>query len=86
MSHPQDALGNDIVLGNKYGYSNSTSGRQTVVVGVATKVFAGKFKATLAVEDRKNFLYGEQYEPHVWADDKPSKTVTVLGCHLFPVN
>jgi hypothetical protein len=80
----KDALQNDIVFGQTYGYSVSQSSRINVVVGTAVKETKGG-KVSLEVISRRHYLYGEEYEPTVWPDDKPAKLVTVHPCHLFPV-
>lgn len=79
-----DALGQPIVLGSRYGYSVSQSSRINVVVGKVLKITpAGK--VSLEVESRRHFLYGEEYVPAVWGGGEPAKAVTVHPCHLFPV-
>lgn len=81
---PTDALAKPIVFGQRYGYSVSQSSRIEVVVGIAVKITPSG-KISLAPESRRHFLYGEEYIPHVFGDEKPAKTVTVHPCHLFPV-
>lgn len=79
MIEMKDALGNDIVLGNKYGYTSSAGSTITVVVGVAEKTTEAK--VTLHVESRRNYLYGEPCA--LWSS--PARTSSVHPCHLFPV-
>lgn len=79
-----DALKQPIQMGRTYGYSVSQSSRINVVVGIAVKETKGG-KVSLEVVSRRHFLYGEEYIPTVWGDEKPAKAVTVHPCHLFPV-
>lgn len=54
----KDALGNDIVIGNTYGYSSSSGGWSHTVVGTAIS-FTPKGKVTIKVIATNTFLYGE---------------------------
>lgn len=74
------ALGQPVEIGKTYGYSTSDSGFITVVVGEVIR-FTPK-KVTLEVKSRRYFLYGNEME-RTWAP--ASKTVSVHGAHLFPV-
>jgi len=76
-----DALGNEIVMGQLYGYSTSSSERARTVVGRAVK-FTPKNSLTLAVEKVGNFLYGQPYEK-TWGDD--ADTVSIRAHMVFPV-
>lgn len=75
-----DALAKPIVLGNKYGYSTSSNGIGSVVIGVATKI-TKTGKVTLDVESRRKFCYGKPTD--AWRE--PADTVSVQSYHLFPV-
>lgn len=77
--HPEDALGQPIKLGAKYGYSINSSGVTTVVTGILEKVT--EKKVTLRVETRKRFLYGEPAELHFTS----AGAVSLHPCHLFPI-
>ncbi len=79
----KDALNQEIVYGQTYGYSVSQSSRINVVVGKAVKETPGG-KVSLEVISRRHYVYGEEYVP-TWAVDKEAKLVTVHPCHLFPV-
>jgi len=81
-----NALGTEIVFGQKYGYSISQNSIVSVVVGRATKETGGG-KCTLSVESRSRFIYGRQVDPTFCADVLDSKNfvVHVQPCHLFPV-
>jgi hypothetical protein len=72
----KDALGNDIVLGNSYGYSTA----DTVCFGVAEKITATKI--TLHVLKWKHYMYGDQIE-RGWRGT--ARTVSVFSWHLFPI-
>jgi hypothetical protein len=81
-----DALGNEIVVGRKYGYSRNDGGYSHVTIGTASKI-------TEANSDRYNppkvrlidctvlrFYCGEPYQNDV----KPAD-VSILGVMVFPV-
>ncbi len=75
----QDALGKEIVIGIKYGYSQQSSGSVMVVTGIVEKV--NELKVTLKdVEERKG-LWGEIKNPFTFEKRKRS----VNACHLFPI-
>lgn len=75
-----NALGQPLMMGAKYGYSNKESGRTTTVIGRLKKI--GTSKVTLDVIKRKNFLYGKEYDC-TWAGMSP--TCSVQPHILFPV-
>ena len=79
MIEMKDALWNNIVLGNKYGYTSSSGSIVTIVVGLAEKMT--ETKVTIHVQSRRTFLYGEPCES--WSS--PARTSSVHPCHLFPV-
>ena len=75
----KDALGNDLVMGKKYGYASRSGSWVNTAVGVLENI--GVEKATLHIIERHTFLYGkESDEP--WTT---GRTVSVQGCMLFPV-
>lgn len=75
----KDALGNEVVLGQKYGYSTT----DTVFVGVAEHFTATR--VTLLTVNRRMFIYGT--EDLTWLEKyPPARTVSVASYHLFPVN
>lgn len=76
----KDALGNDIVIGQNYGYSSGASGWVDSVVGEA--VGETQERVTLRVIRRHTFLYGKPAEAS-WRGGKPA--VSVKPCILFPV-
>jgi hypothetical protein len=76
---PTDALGNPIVIGQKYGYSQQSNGSVMVVTGIVEKY--NDLKATLKdVEERKG-MWGSIENPFTFEKRKRA----VNACHLFPV-
>jgi hypothetical protein len=76
---PTDALGNPVVIGQKYGYSQQSNGSVMVVTGVVEKF--NDLKATLKdVEERKG-MWGSIENPFTFEKRKRA----VNACHLFPV-
>jgi hypothetical protein len=75
-----DAIGNQVVKGKKYGYSQSGNGHQNIVVGIADNIM--EKKTTLIVSKEVCYSYGEFYKTYV--PDKVEKR-TVHSCMLFPV-
>ena len=74
-----DALGNPIVIGQKYGYSQQSNGSVMVVTGIVEKV--NDMKATLKdVEERKG-MWGKIENPFTFEKRKRA----VNACHLFPI-
>jgi len=79
MKKHVDALGNEIVVGQTYGYSSPSSGRHRVVVG---KVLGcSETKVRLEVLNVKEFMYGESMKPY--APHAPA--LSIAGYLLFPV-
>jgi hypothetical protein len=71
----KDALDNEIVIGQKYGYSS----KDTVFIGKAIRLT--KTRVTLETIKRRMFCYGK--ESVHWSE--PSPTTSVPSFHLFPV-
>lgn len=81
----KDALGNDIVIGNFYGYTSTSGGFARTVLGTATHLT--KKKVAVKVEYTKRFLYGEEIKDHKEAFGiNQAEQVAVNGYLLFPVN
>jgi len=76
----KDALGNPVVMGNCYGYSQSTNGSSSVVIGEA--VNETKTGITLRALSKLRSIYSDEGSSQ--KIDKQS--VTVKAIHLFPVN
>ncbi|MCK9576241.1 MAG: hypothetical protein WC979_02235 [Candidatus Pacearchaeota archaeon] len=75
-----DALGNEVIIGNAYGYSVDSSGITTSTVGIATN--ETKTGVTLEVVKSLQGLWSDKPKNH--KVDK--KKVTVKAMKLFPVN
>lgn len=74
-----DALGNEIIIGQKYGYSQQSNGSVTIVTGFAEKV--NELKATLSgVNERRGMLGSIENKFH-----EQDRKRSVNACHLFPV-
>lgn len=77
----QDALGNEIVIGECYGYTINQNGFTTVTVGVANNV-TEKGQVTL-----NRFYKGRQlYNNQIDDIDREIRKVSVKPINLFPVN
>ena len=77
----KDALGNEIVLGNNYGYSTSSSGNAMVVIGTAEKLTPQK--VAIKVTSRRFFLYAEETDSPTYRN--LAEVVHIASFHLFPV-
>ena len=75
----KDALGNDLIIGQTYGYSRSENGLTTVKVGKLIRIT--EKQVTLEVELSKQAYWSNDVE------DKPkhNKSVSVKANGLFPV-
>ena len=74
-----DALGNPIVLGQLYGYSQQNNGQVQIVIGNAEKV--NELKVTLTnVQERKGMFgqINESFRPE-------TRRRSVNSCHLFKI-
>lgn len=75
-----DALGNPVVIGNRYGIATNTNGITRVVVGkILRETERG---VTLEVETYRHFVYGDLTDKI----ERDRKTISCLGCNLFPVS
>jgi hypothetical protein len=77
-----DALGNEVVMGNEYGYASESSGRTRVVTGLASSV-TKTGKISLVITSVNTYLYGELSN---YKNDTAAPKVSVKGCSLFPIN
>lgn len=75
-----DALGNEVIVGNRYGFTTSKNGVTRVVVGTA--VNKTKTRVTLTVETVVRHLYGGNAQNEQYA----TETVSALACKMFPVS
>ena len=76
-----DALGNEIVLGQKYGYSSKDGSWGRTTIGTAKKISASG-QVALEVIEVKQFMYGFESD---YRKDDHAKTVSVRPYMLFPV-
>lgn len=76
----KDALGNEIVLGEKYGYARQDNGFNIVVIGTAIK-FGEKGSLTLQVTERKRSVYLAELE----SVEIGSPKVSVKPMQVFPI-
>lgn len=74
-----DALGNELVLGNKYGYSSRDGSWVNTGIGILEAI--GSSRATLRITEHRTFMYGKQCD-RAW-NQKPA--ISVQPCILFPV-
>jgi hypothetical protein len=74
-----DALGNMIVLGQRYGYSQQSNGSVTIVTGIAEKV--NELKVTLSDVQERRGLWGKIEESF----KSETRRRSVNACHLFPI-
>lgn len=76
----QDALGNNVIIGNEYGYSQTSNGSVWIVKGTVEKIEKGR--ATIAnVQERKG-IYGNiqnMFRP----ENRKRSVNTVM---LFPIH
>lgn len=76
----KDALNNEIIIGNRYGYSRNQNGFTYIRVGIIINE-TPKGLVTMLVETSKTALYQNDLE-----DEKnPSKKITIKSNMLFPV-
>jgi hypothetical protein len=76
---PNDALGNPIVIGGTYGYSQQQNGSVTIVIGTAEKV--KDLKVTIGNVKSRSGLWGSISNDFTTEDRRRS----VNACHLFPI-
>jgi len=76
----QDALGNEIKLGDYYGYSTNSNGVTFIRVGEAIKL--NEKLVTLRVILSKSALYSANPTPMV----DPSNKISIKANMLFPVD
>jgi hypothetical protein len=75
-----DALGNPIVIGNKYGYSRNQNGFTTVRIGIIVKI--NEKSVSMQVTEAKISFYDNKLK-----DEKlPSKKISMRSDSLFPIN
>lgn len=72
-----DALGNEVILGNTYGYSTTDN----VIIGRAVKFTTEK--VSLIPTKRRFFCYGEEHQRAHY--EGKAKVIHIWSYHLFPV-
>ncbi len=81
-----DALGNEIIAGNWYGYSRNDGGHSHTTIGVATTISPpARYKpAKVRLVDCKvrRFLYGE---PTDYRKDEKANDISIACYMVFPV-
>jgi hypothetical protein len=78
----KDALSNEIILGEHYGYSKNSNGVTQIKVGKAKKF--NKKTVTLEVVYEKTALYSE--DPKEPTFPRERDTISVKGNLIFPVD
>lgn len=78
-----DALGNDVVLGNHYGYSTRKGSWTTVTIGTAVNITA-RNRVTLATGIVKTYLYGKPVRDQLSEVNKGTTTITPQL--MFPIS
>lgn len=76
-----DALGDPIVVGQRYGYHTSASGYSRVTTGVAVRATKSK-KMTLEDLTVRRFLYGKLID---FMQSEVPHSVSINPSFLFPV-
>lgn len=77
----KDALGNEIIIGNAYGFSRNKSGLNIVKLGIVTGQTNTGF-ASLKINKEFQSVYDEQPEP---IKHKNYEKVKVKSFMLFPI-
>lgn len=79
-NNTKDALGNEIVFGEKYGYSSNHGVMTSVKIGIAIK-FTPKGLLTMTVEINKKAAYNEELTL-----SHDHKMISVKPACLFPID
>ena len=79
----KDALGNQIITGNFYGYSHSSNGHTKVTIGKADKISNGK--VTIKNCKESTFLYISEGQQKPYSVLHPERARTVASVICFPV-
>ena len=80
MTNTKDALGNEIVIGNNYGFSKDSNGLTTIGIGKAEKI-TEKGYVTLRLYEYKSAIYNNEAKPA-----ETRGTASVKPLKLFPIN
>lgn len=79
-----DATEKEIVIGQRYGYSKSSSGYTYVVIGTATKAENGKVTLGNIVEKTYMYVSDGKTKPHNVINHKRQRSIAAV--QVFPVN
>lgn len=74
-----DALGNPIEIGQRYGYSQQSSGFVTIVVGTVERI--NELKVTLNNVQERRGIWGKITE--LFSTETRKRSVN--ACHLFKI-
>lgn len=74
-----DATGNEIVMGGRYGYSNRSNGNVTIVIGYVVKI--NDDRVTLDGTVKGKTVYGDEIE----RDNSPQRKLSVMANTIFPI-
>lgn len=77
-----DALGNEVIVGNWYGYSKQSSSIVTVVFAKVKYIKDGKARMTDVIENAS--CYGSPTQNNWRESEKPADR-TMTGTTLFPI-
>ncbi len=81
IEHPLDALGNPIIVGGTYGYSQSSNGHSHSSSGTVQRV-TPKGMVSLHITMKRECLYNKS--PQLITINQPLRA-TVKPIHLFPI-
>lgn len=77
----KDALGNEIIIGNTYGFARCDNGINTIKLGVVAGASVSGF-ASLKINNAFSSAYNDQ---PVLSDNLGNKKVNVKSFMLFPI-
>jgi len=77
----KDALGNEIIIGNTYGFARCDNGINTIKLGVVAGTTPSGF-ASLKINNAFSSAYNDQ---PVLRDNLANKKVNVKSFMLFPI-
>jgi len=77
----KDALGNDIIIGNTYGYSRNKSGLNMIKLGV---VVESKKTGLVALKIDKSFVSVYNEQPEI-EDHWKNQKINIKPFMLFPI-
>lgn len=75
----KDALGNELIIGHRYGYASRSGAWVNTAAGILESI--GDSKATIAITERHTFIYGKESDTP-WTS---ARIASVKGYMLFPL-